>query len=195
VTAAQFSLLSRGDRVRGRVAGHLAGEARPLVIVCGPDGAASGELVDTCLVGWSGWAVVASIDLPLCGARRSEKLSEDAFDPTSSLSARLARDIRRQVASDLDSARAWLIAHVSIDRERLAVAGFGLGSRLVRSYCERSRDLAAHVLAESESPSESAERAADSRPSDRRAPTAYWTARRGGRREKVAKMRCDRRSQ
>jgi len=36
--------------------------------------------------------------------------------------------------------------------------------------------------------SEAAESAADSWPSDRRAPKAYWAVRRGGRREKVAKM-------
>jgi hypothetical protein len=152
MTATGFSLISRGDLVRGRVAGHQPGEARPLGIVCGPDGAAAGEQVDACLAAWSRWAVVASIDLPLCGARRSEKLSELAFDPASKLSARLAGDIRRQVASDLEAARAWLSAHAPVDRERIALAGFGLGSRLVRSYCERSRDLAAHVLADSDDP-------------------------------------------
>jgi hypothetical protein len=152
MTTAAFSLLSRGDRIRGRVAGHLSGDARPLVIVCGPDGAAASERVDACLAAWSRWAVVASIDLPLCGARSSEKLSKLAFDPASKLSAQLAGDIRRQLASDLDAVRAWLAEHAPVDRERVAVAGFGLGSRLVRSYCERSRDLATHVLAESEDP-------------------------------------------
>ena len=56
------------------------------------------------------------------------------------------------MASDLEAARAWLTAHTPVDRERVALAGFGLGSRLVRSYCERSRDLTTHVLADSEPP-------------------------------------------
>ena len=42
---------------------------------------------------------------------------------------------------------------------------------------------------------ESAESAADSRASDRSPPKAYWAVRRGGRREKPAKMQCYLRSQ
>jgi hypothetical protein len=42
---------------------------------------------------------------------------------------------------------------------------------------------------------ESAESAADLRASDRSPPKAYWAVRRGGRREKLAKMQCYLRSQ
>lgn len=102
VSEVRFTLSSRGDLVRGRLFGADSRGKRPLVLFASEDGSTYSPSVVATARAWSAWCVLASIDLPLCGARRSEKLSQAVFDAASPLAARLRGDLESQLASDLE---------------------------------------------------------------------------------------------
>ena len=97
----RFTLMSRGDLVRGRLVDRCDDHGRPLVIVAGPDGRADHPLIDWIIDAWTVWCAVASIDLPLCGGRASEKLSDLVLGADATLREQLAGDLEAQVADDL----------------------------------------------------------------------------------------------
>ncbi len=136
-----FTLLSRGDRVRGRIAEPSGPGSHPLILIAGADGCASSASVDAALASWSEWSAVAAIDLPLCGGRHSDKLSLSELDHRGSLAGQLRADLEVQVASDLQRTFALL------DYERAAFFGSGLGATLALPFCRRASGLRAIVLA------------------------------------------------
>lgn len=103
----EVSLLSRGDRVRARVA-RAARARAPVVLLGTADGSALSRFADAALGAWSSFATVAALDLPLCGARKSDKLSADAFRPGAPLAQRLRAELELQLGSDLARLLDWL---------------------------------------------------------------------------------------
>ena len=97
----RFWLSSRGDLVRGRVRSSKGGPGQPLVVAAAPGGAADHPWVDALFEAWSEWAALVALDLPLCGSRRSEKLSEPGLDPGHAIAARIRSDLESQLAADL----------------------------------------------------------------------------------------------
>lgn len=124
-----FSLLSRGDRVRGRLAKPQRSGPHPLILISGPDGCARSPSVDAAIACWSTWAVVAAIDLPLCGARRSDKLLLPDLERDDSVVARVRADLERQVESDLERTLALL------GGASQGLFGAGLGAELALPFC------------------------------------------------------------
>jgi hypothetical protein len=112
-----------------------------LILVVAPDGCAEHSTVDTLIAAWSSWAAVAAIDLPLCGARRSDKLSLSSFEKDESIAARIRHDVETQIESDLERTFAFLGA------ERSAFFGAGLGADLAIPFCRNASGLLAIALA------------------------------------------------
>ena len=135
-----FSLLSRGDRVRGRLAKPQRSGPHPLILISGPDGCARSPSVDAAIACWSTWAVVAAIDLPLCGARRSDKLSLPDLERDDSVVARVRADLERQVESDLERTLALL------GGASQGLFGAGLGAELALPFC-RNKPAQLHAIA------------------------------------------------
>ncbi len=135
----ELCLLSRGDRVRVVCSGP--GDDVPLVLALGPDGAADSAwtraLRGACPEAWC----VAGVDLPLCGARHSDKLSRAAFDPADPLAARLRPDLERQTATDLECVRDALGSG-----RPLALAASGIGAELGLAWCALRDDLRAAAI-------------------------------------------------
>jgi hypothetical protein len=77
---------------------------------------------------WSAWATVASLDLPLCGRRSSEKLSAEADNPKSEPGERLRPYLRRQLQADLSSVTQLLASLCRVDPQRTAVVALGLSA-------------------------------------------------------------------
>lgn len=124
-----FSFQSLGDRVRGRLFPSRTGGAQRLVLVAGPSGRAADDWTDAAARAWSDWACVASIDLPLCGARESEKLSGLVRGETTAKTERLQNELRAQTRHDLARA-AELISTRHESAEGFAFVGVGIGARL-----------------------------------------------------------------
>lgn len=129
-----FCLTSRGDRLRGRWTGAREGRA---VVLGPPDGRASHPWVDSRFAAWSDFATLVALDLPLCGTRTSEKLSEHGLDPTHALSARIRTDLEIQLAADLCAIRAMIGA-----TGPLAFVGCGPLGGWFRAACERAGGFA-----------------------------------------------------
>ncbi len=136
-----FTLLSRGDRVRGRLAQPSTPSSYPLILIAGADGCARSASVDAALTSWSKWSAVAVIDLPLCGGRRSDKLRLSGLDQEGSVVAGLRADLEAQVASDLQRTFSFL------GYERAAFFGSGLGATLALPFCLGASGLRAIALA------------------------------------------------
>jgi dienelactone hydrolase len=147
-----WTLLSRGDRVHGRTWKPARRGRLPVVILCTGDGVGSGELVERARAAWSGRAALATFDLPLCGSRRSDKLSALALDPSQPLAARLRADLETQTTADLARVAALLRADPDLDPTRVSLVAVGLGARLARPFASGSHGLAAVELAPSDTP-------------------------------------------
>ncbi len=132
----RFTLMSRGDLVRGRLVDRCDDHGRPLVIVAGPDGRADHPLIDWIIDAWTDWCAVASIDLPLCGGRASEKLSDLVLGADAPLREQLAADLEAQVADDLRNTAQVLAEHGGGGSGRLALVGLGLGAQLARGFAD-----------------------------------------------------------
>lgn len=103
-----FSLSSRGDRVRGRWSVGPPGRAAFSVVLGAPDGCGSHAWIDARFEAWSEHATLVAPDLPLCGSRTSEKLSEHGLDLAHPLGARIRGDLEIQFAADLGAVRSML---------------------------------------------------------------------------------------
>jgi dienelactone hydrolase len=156
VLATPFEYSSGGDRVRGVLWHPGASDATPLVLVGHaskhPDDAREVEALGRA---WAAaGAAVATIDLPLHGARASGKLGERvlrAAEPGSAvdaLDADLFRHLVHQATTDFGRALTLLADRPDIDDTRLAFAGFGLGARLGAPFCSADSRLCAAVLAD-----------------------------------------------
>jgi hypothetical protein len=104
----RFSLLSRGDRVAGRLVAPEHPQALPLVLLLAADGRAWGCTADAAIAAWSPRMAVASIDLPLCGTRASDKVDLARIVSDDPTGARLRGDVETQLASDLERTLALL---------------------------------------------------------------------------------------
>ncbi|MEE9278663.1 MAG: hypothetical protein V3V67_00675 [Myxococcota bacterium] len=144
-TESGFSLLSRGDRVRGRLARPESPGTHPLILIAGPDGCARSDSVDGAMAAWTDWAVVAAIDLPLCGSRRSDKVSLSSLETGDSLVARLRGDLEIQVEADLERSFAFLRG--ALGDSPAAFFGSGLGAELALPFCRNASGLDAVALA------------------------------------------------
>ena len=146
MTETRWTLLSRGDRVHGHTWKPQRRGRHAVVILCTADGQAGGEWIERARTAWSQRAALASFDLPLCGSRRSDKLSELALDPNHPLAARLRADLEAQTAADLERVTAHLRVDPDLDPARVALVAVGLGARLARAFGSADHGLAAVEL-------------------------------------------------
>jgi dienelactone hydrolase len=146
VTDSRWTLLSRGDRVPGHTWKPARGGPHPVVILCTPDGVGGGEAIERARAALSGKAALASFDLTLCGARKSDKLSAQALDPTHPLSARLRPDLEAQTAADLEQVVKHLRADPDLDGKRISLVAAGIGAGFARGYASGKHGLAAVEL-------------------------------------------------
>lgn len=138
--------LSAGDRLAIRVA-EPAGEAgRCGIVVLASDGCVNGPDADRVVAAWSGWATVAVLELPLCGARASDKLTIAAFAEADPLAARLEGDLAAQLASDLGVALQTLVERHAVAPERCALVALGRGARLAQTLPDAGARFAAVVI-------------------------------------------------
>lgn len=147
-----FSLLSRGDRVRGRLVRPEKPGPYPLVLLAGPDGCAESGAADAAIAAFGAWAAVAAIDLPLCGARRSEKIAPSDLASRDSVAARLREDLELQVQSDLTRTLRFL--RDALPATRAGFFACGLGARLALRFCRTTNALEAIALAPAEGDSD-----------------------------------------
>ncbi len=119
----EFWLPSRGDTARGR---WIPGPEGPTLILGAPDGRADHPWIDTCFAEWSGWGTLVALDMPLCGARTSDKLTQHGLDPSHPLAAQIRPDLERQLAADLCTVATRLARPVGGSR----VAFVGSGSMI-----------------------------------------------------------------
>ncbi len=125
----EVSLLSRGDRVRAVVA-RGPGEHAPLILIGAPDGRAHGVFASAALHAFASFATVAALDLPLCGSRRSDKLSDDAYREGAPLAARLRVELELQLGCDLARLLDWLLRGAVAESPAVAWLALGLAARL-----------------------------------------------------------------
>ena len=143
----RWTLLSRGDRVRGRTWKPARPRGRlPVVVLCTADGKAAGEWVERARAAWSPRAAVASFDLALCGSRHSDKLSAEALDPSHPIAGRLRADLEAQTAADLAHVVAQLRADPDLDPAREACAEAHGHERHARGFAAGAHGLAAVEL-------------------------------------------------
>ena len=130
-------------RVRLRL--PASGDPHPLLLWLGSDGSADAPELGALGRAWE-WCALAALDLPLCGARASEKLSRPAFDPAHALHAALFGDALAQLEGDIERVLAMLARQREIDARRVGMVAIGRGAALVeRSAGLRSR-AAAHLI-------------------------------------------------
>lgn len=128
-----WSLLSRGDRVRGRIVKPAGSGPHPVIVVAGPDGCASSPFIEAAIAAWSAGAAVIAFDLPLCGSRNSDKLTALALDLRLPLAKRLRAELEAQVAADLAQVRALIATDPHLDPARVTFAGVALGADLAKA--------------------------------------------------------------
>jgi len=149
--ARDLAFSSRGDRVNGRVILPAEGGGPLPVVLLQADPATDGSEPPG-----SDWAAlgaaVATIDLPLHGARADLKLR--ALLPRAGESApdwrrALGREFTRQAVIDLERTLDALSALEWIDPDRIVYVGFGLGGRLGAAFCALDPRIRAAALAPS----------------------------------------------
>ena len=157
VRAYRIEYSSRGDRVCGRLwLPRNPGSECPLVLLQ-PEGVARGrdaELESLERVGGT-WVergvAVATIDLPLRGARADPKLSAlvgTPFEPGSLANGDPLRfELARQSVVDLEHALDALCTLDAIDPDRIAFVGFGLGAMIGAAFCALDPRLRGAALA------------------------------------------------
>jgi len=150
----EFEFSSRGDRVPGRLLLPATGSGpHPLVMLQDAAGAAAATSSALATDGpWAaGGVAVASIDLPLHGARSDQKLlarlpapGEPAPDPRR---AALAFEFARQAVIDLERTLDALAAVEWIDAERIVYVGRGAAAAAGAAFCALDGRPCAAVLA------------------------------------------------
>lgn len=118
--------------VRGEAPGGPG--PHPAVLLLSGDGTCKGAEAQRLIAALSSWAVVVALDLPLCGARASDKLSAVAFDPQHPLAQRLRPDLVTQLEADLDAVRTALEARDDVDSKRVGVLAWGRGVELLGDW-------------------------------------------------------------
>jgi len=127
-----FTLLSRGDRVRGKLWKPAGRGPHPLVILGSPDGAAVGAFVESARAAWSTRAALIAFDFPLCGARSSGKISPQALEL-------LRADLEAQTRADVDALLAHLARDPELDLARVSLFGVGRSAELLRGVAADPR--------------------------------------------------------
>jgi dienelactone hydrolase len=147
----EFEYSSRGDRVTGRAMLPTDGRAaRPLVIVQPRFGGTAADALASIGAGWAeSGAAVASIDLPLHGARADQKLLAllQSGRRGDSRGAALGGECARQAVIDLVRALDALAETKWVDSSRIGFAGFGWGARVGSAFCALDPRPAAVALA------------------------------------------------
>jgi dienelactone hydrolase len=133
--------------VRGRIAKPSGAGPHPVVVLVGPDGAAQGPFVEAALSALLPRSAVVVFDLPLCGSRRSDKLTALALDPRQKLGRRLRADLEAQLDADLAAVLALVAAEPDLDATRVTFAGVGLGAKLAGPAATRAKGFARVALA------------------------------------------------
>lgn len=153
LNAQRFEIVSRGDFVPGILCLPDSAPKTPAPLLLLPHGTSEGtahgtsnEIDSAAIAAASAWVdaglALATIDLPLCGARSSPKLSERLLSGVEQLSNGseldpqtrvLVEEFARQTTSDLTRTLDALIALPSIDGGRVGFMGFDLGA-LAGSY-------------------------------------------------------------
>jgi len=151
-----FELSSRGDRVPGRL---LLPANRPcpfplILAQHGAGGAKDADYMDIACLPWvRRGAAVASIDFPLHGKRASPKLGErilrlsEARSDLSRFDAELWIGLVRQAVIDLRRTLDAVAELPEIDAERIAYAGFSLGTIFGVPFCAEDARIRAAALA------------------------------------------------
>lgn len=147
-----WSLLARGDRVRGRIVAPAGAGPHPVVVLASPDGCAQGPFVESALAALAGRRALVVFDLPLCGSRKSDKLSAFALDPDQPLARRLRADLDAQVEADLAAVLALVAAQPDLDAKRVTFAGVGRGGALAGAAAKRLTGFARVALADGAEP-------------------------------------------
>jgi len=138
-----FEYSSRGDRVPGRILLPPVGSGPfPLALLAHAAKSASDvAALDAVAEPWvRGGAAVASIELPLHGARASAKLGGFlraglGQGPGGSPAAGILRELIRQAVLDLRRCLDALARLEVIDARRIAFAGIGLGAMIGAAFC------------------------------------------------------------
>ena len=147
-----WSLLSRGDRVRGRTWKPAQPGRHPVILLASADGCASSEFCASAAAAWCARAALVVFDLPLCGSRRSDKLTALALDATLPIARRLRPDLEAQVAADFARVLELIEADSELDPARVTFVGVGLGAELSRSFLEKPDRVAQVVLCKDDAP-------------------------------------------
>jgi dienelactone hydrolase len=150
-----WSLLSRGDRVRGRTIKPASAGRHPVILLAGPDGCASSEFCASAAAAWCTRAALVVFDLPLCGSRRSDKLTALALDAMLPIARRLRPDVEAQVEADITAVLALIAADPELDPARVTFVGVGLGGELARAFAEKPAGVAQVVLSKDDAPAKS----------------------------------------
>ncbi len=137
-----WSLLSRGDRVHGCTVRPTGRGPHPVILLAGPDGCASSAFVESAASAWCAHAALVTFDLPLCGARKSDKLSALALGTTTALAKRLRPEIEAQVAADLAQLLGLVATDPALDETRVTFVGVGLGAKLARAFAAAPNGVA-----------------------------------------------------
>jgi dienelactone hydrolase len=137
--AMRFEFSSRGDRVHGRVLLPGDGEGPfPLVLMQhGFGGSSRAPYLDATGGPWARRGVaVASIDLPLHGARADQKLAAFISPDVQGAAAEALRiEFARQAVVDLQRALDALARLDAVDVGRCGFAGFSLGAMVGAAFC------------------------------------------------------------
>ncbi len=150
-----WSLLARGDRVRGRTIKPAQGTRHPVILLAGPDGCANSEFCANAAAAWCARAALVVFDLPLCGSRKSDKLTALALDATLPIARRLRPDVEAQVEADIAALLTLIAADPELDPARVTFVGVGLGAELARSFAAKPVGVAQVVLSKDEAPATS----------------------------------------
>lgn len=144
VRATAFEYSSRGDRVPGRLLLPEAAAAPPPLVLLqhGAGGSKDAAYLDAVAGPWvRGGAAVASIDFPLHGERADAKLTPRLLEvlagvaPDRERAGRLLVDFARQAVGDLARALDALERVPEVDAQRVAYAGFSLGTVVGATFC------------------------------------------------------------
>jgi hypothetical protein len=156
---ARSEFVSRGDRVPVRVwlPAPSAGPAPLCVFLAGSDGEPATDPDATPLALARSGIAAASWDLPLCGARRSPKLSELLWTGARSSTPRpeqrmLVEEVLRQGAAELSAALDHLATWPEIDAARSAAVGSDLAAAVIATCCAREERLRAIAIGALELP-------------------------------------------
>ncbi len=137
-----WSLTSSGDRVRGRTLKPAHAGPHPVFLLASPDGCADSAFVESAAAAWCARAALVVFDLPLCGSRKSDKLTSLALDDRLPLAQRLRPELEAQVAWDFRQVLALIASDPELDSARVTFVGVGLGGRLARAFLAEPNALA-----------------------------------------------------